>query len=602
MLTHIHIRNFKRFADVEFELGQAVVLIGPNNSGKTTALQALALWEIGLRRWNEKYAGRGAPEEQPGVTINRRDLSAIPIPDANLLWRDLRVRSIAAHGAGQQKSRNICIEVVVDGVTEGRAWSCGLEFDYANDESFYCRPLRLSDDNPPKRMPVPPEAASIRVAFLPPMSGLADREFIKQAGEIGVLVGQGQTAQVLRNLCYQVYGELGALTQEMAHLREARVSYGERQPEFSGSPEWQELAQHIRRLFGVTLLPPKYVKERSELTMAYVEPGGTTLDLSSAGRGLHQTLLLLAYLYANPRTVLLLDEPDAHLEVLRQRQIYQLITEVAQKQGSQIVAASHSEIVLNEAAGRDTVIAFVGAPHRMDDRGSHVLKALTAIGFDQYYQAEQTGWALYVEGSTDLAILQALAATLEHPAAQALARPFVVYVGSNVPQKAREHFYGLREGKADFVGVAIFDRLERKLQAGQPLAELMWQRREIENYLCQREVLLAYARHDLPDDLFGLTERERRERAMDEAIAEVTQALETLGRPSPWSPDIKASDDFLDPVFDRYFRKLGLPNLMRKTDYHVLASLTPRAQIDVEVIEKLDAIVQASEQARPRMA
>ncbi|MEI2690674.1 MAG: AAA family ATPase [Anaerolineae bacterium] len=419
MLTHIRIRNFRRFEDVAFELGQAVVLIGPNNSGKTTALQALALWDVGLRRWNEKYAGRKSPEERPGVTINRRDLSAIPIPDANLLWRDLRVRSIATRGTGRQKTQNVRIDIIADGVTQGRAWSCGLEFDYANDKSFYCRPLRLNEDDPPRRMPVPPEAATTSVAFLPPMSGLADREFIKQAGEIGVLVGQGQTAQVLRNLCYQVYGELGALTQELVQLKEARAPYGERQPEFNGSPEWQELVRHIQRLFGVTLLPPRYIKERSELTMAYVEPGGTTLDLSSAGRGLHQTLLLLAYLYANPRTVLLLDEPDAHLEVLRQRQTYQLITAVAQQQGSQIIAASHSEVVLNEAAGRDTVIAFVGAPHRMDDRGSHVLKALTAIGFDQYYQAEQTGWALYVEGSTDLAILQAFAATLEHPAAQA---------------------------------------------------------------------------------------------------------------------------------------------------------------------------------------
>jgi hypothetical protein len=237
----------------------------------------------------------------------------------------------------------------------------------------------------------------------------------------------------------------------------------------------------------------------------------------------------------------------------------------------------------------------------MDDRGSHVLKALTAIGFDQYYQAEQTGWALYVEGSTDLAILQAFAATLEHPAAQVLERPFVVYVGSNVPQKAREHFYGLREAKPDFAGIAIFDRLDRKLQEGQPLVELMWQRREIENYLCQPEVLLAYARHDVPDDLFGLAERERREQAMDEAIAEVTQALETLGRPSPWSSDIKASSDFLDPVFERYFRKLGLPNLMRKTDYHVLAGLVPREQINAEVVEKLDAIVSTVVQARPRI-
>lgn len=601
MLTHIRIRNFKRFGDVAFDLGQAVVLIGPNNSGKTTALQALALWDVGLRRWNEKYAGRKSPEERPGVTINRRDLSAIPIPDANLLWRDLRVRSIAARGTGQQKTQNVRIDIVVDGVIEGRAWSCGLEFDYANDESFYCRPLRLNDDDPPTRMPVPPEAATTRVAFLPPMSGLADREFIKQPGEIGVLVGQGQTAQVLRNLCYQVYGEIGALTQDLLQLKEARTPYGERQPEFNGSPEWQELSQHVRRLFGVTLLPPKYIKERSELTMAYVEPGGTTLDISSAGRGLHQTLLLLAYLYANPRTVLLLDEPDAHLEVLRQRQTYQLITEVAQQRGSQIIAASHSEVVLSEAADRDTVIAFVGAPHRMDNRGSQVLKALTAIGFDQYYQAEQTGWTLYVEGSTDLAILQAFAKSLGHPAAQVLERPFVVYVGSNVPQKAREHFYGLREAKSDFVGVAIFDRLDRKLQEGQPLHEMMWQRREIENYLCQREVLLAYARHDVPDDLFGVAERERREQAMTEAIDEVTQALETLGRPGPWSADIKASDDFLDPVFERYFRKLSLPNLMHKTDYHGLAGLVAREQIDAEVGEKLDAIVRAAEQARPRL-
>lgn len=600
MLTHIHIRNFKRFDDVEFDLGQAVVLIGPNNSGKTTALQALALWDVGVRRWSEKYMGRKSPEERPGVTINRRDLSAIPIPDANLLWRDLRVRSIAARGTGQQRTQNVRIEITVDGVSEGRVWSCGLEFDYANDESFYCRPLRMGNDDPPRRMPVPSEATATRVAFLPPMSGLADREFIKQAGEIGVLVGQGQTAQILRNLCYQVYGEPGLGAQEALQVKEVRPVYGERQPEFAGSPEWKELTQHISRLFGVTLLPPTYIRERSELTMAYVERGGVTLDLSSAGRGLQQTLLLLAYLYANPRAVLLLDEPDAHLEVLRQRQIYQLITEVAQRQGSQIVAASHSEVVLNEAAGRDMVIAFVGAPHRIDGRGSQVLKALTDIGFDQYVQAEQTGWVLYVEGSTDLAILRAFAVTLGHPAALLLERPFVTYVGSNAPQKARDHFYGLSEAKPDFVGIAIFDRLDRQLQTGQPLVELVWQRREIENYLCQRQVLLTYARYDLPDDLFGLAERERREQTMAEAIAEVSQALETLGRPGPWSPDVKASDDFLDPVFERYFRKLGLPNLMRKSDYHLLASLVARDQIPPEIAEKLDAVVRVAANAQPR--
>ena len=33
-------------------------------------------------------------------------------------------------------------------------------------------------------MPIPDEAGSAQVAFLPPMSGLADREFVKQPGEI----------------------------------------------------------------------------------------------------------------------------------------------------------------------------------------------------------------------------------------------------------------------------------------------------------------------------------------------------------------------------------------------------------------------------------
>ena len=43
MLTRLKVKNFKRFAEIDVELGKSVVFIGPNNSGKTTALQALAL-------------------------------------------------------------------------------------------------------------------------------------------------------------------------------------------------------------------------------------------------------------------------------------------------------------------------------------------------------------------------------------------------------------------------------------------------------------------------------------------------------------------------------------------------------------------------------
>lgn len=579
MLTRLRIRNFKRFDNADIELGRAVVFIGPNNSGKTTALQALALWDIGVRRWNEKRGGKVSPEQRPGVTINRRDLISIPIPDANLLWRALHVRDVDQVWDDEKKKKvpkteNIRIDVTVDGVTDDRAWSCGLEFDYANEESFYCRPLRIGNGKKPQRLEVPPQAAQTRVAYLPPMSGLAAVEPKWEPGRISVLLGEGQTAQVLRNLCFQIHSPVDP-----------------RGP-------WGSLVSDISGLFGVDLQPPKYISERGEITMEYKDLQGTRLDLSSSGRGLQQTLLLLSHLYANPGTILLLDEPDAHLEILRQRQTYQLLTEVAKKHGSQIIAASHSEVVLNEAANRDVVIAFVGRPHRVDNRGSQVLKALRDIGFDQFYQAEQTGWVLYLENSTDLAILQAFAKVLEHPAREWLERPFVHYVATNLPQRAREHFHGLHEAKDDLVAVALFDRLDKELQSGTPLMELMWRRREIENYFCTRDVLIAFARSEFQDDLLG----RQRVAAMEQSIDEVAEALRTLGKPDPWSADLKATDDFLDPVFKVFYRKLGLPLEFRKGDYYTLAALVSKSAVDAEVVEKLDIIEKTAASGRPRIS
>ena len=579
MLTRIRVLNLKKL-DMDVELGRSVVFIGPNNSGKTTALQALTLWDLGLRQWLAKRAGKAPAQKRPGVAINRRDLISIPVPSANLLWRNLHVRSVRSVNGRTQSTRNVRIDIVVDGVSEGAAWSCGLEFDYTNEESFVCRPIRLQgyDEVPVQqaRFSNPPDAAAgIKVAYLPPMSGLAATEPKWEPGRINVLLGEGQTAQVLRNLCFQIY---------------------EKDPDHQ---TWSELSGRIEALFGVSLQAPKHIAERGEITMEYEEPNGVRLDLSASGRGLQQTLLLLAHLYANPKTVLLLDEPDAHLEILRQRQIYQILTETAEEQGAQVIAASHSEVVLNEAATRGRVVGFVGTPHVLTDRPSQVLKALSDIGFDQYYQAQQTGWVLYLEAATDLAILREFARLLDHPAAEHLERPFVSYVATNLPQRARDHFYGLREAKQDLVGIAVFDRLDRELQKGQPLAERMWSRREIENYFCSEEVLMALASGSRPDDLFAQAEQQRRRNAMRESIEQITVALRTLGRPDPWSADIKASDEFLDPLFRDFSKRLGLPLVMRKSEYCDLVKLLSPERVAPEVHEVLDEIVTVATRARP---
>ncbi len=566
MLTRITIRNFKRFREADIELGSAVVFVGPNNSGKTTALQSLALWDLGVRRLVERYGDKEPPEKRPGVTINRKDLVALPVPNATLLWR-------AAHAF--EKTQRVRIDIIVEGVTEDVPWTCGLEFDYDNEESLSCRPLRLSDDKFPKRMAVPPAVRGVRLAFLPPMSGLVSNETKLEPGAVAVRIGEGRTAEVLRNLCFRIFSE--------------------------DQPGWERLRQRIETLFGALLDDPQYLAQRGEVAMTYSEYG-VHLDLSSSGRGLQQTLLLLAYLQANPGAILLLDEPDAHLEILRQRQIYEVLTYIGRESGSQIIAASHSEVLLNEAADRDMVVAFVGKPHRIDDRGSQVLKALREIGFEHYYLAERTGWVLYLEGSTDLAILREFARLLDHPATDILERPFVHYVGNQI-HKAREHFHGIREAKADLVGIAILDRDVPVNTSTQALRELAWTRREIENYLAYPEVLYAYAEESgaaaAPGPLFSRTEASRRRKVMEEVVRDLVPPAALRDPTFRWWKDTKASDDFLTPVFETFFAKLGLPNLMRKTDFHVLARFVPRGLIDREVEEKLTAIAGVAGAAKP---
>lgn len=569
MITNFRIENFKRLGSVDLELGNAVVFIGPNNSGKTSALQAMALWDAGWRRWSEKR-GKGSPGTRPGVTINRRDLSSIPVPSAKLLWKDLHVNDTKTR-EGKQRTDKVYITLTASGVHEDIPWTCSLEFYFANEESFYCRLKEPANGTLPDALHHHP------VVFLPPMSGLAEREHRKEPGEIGVLIGEGQTAQVLRNLCWQLYSK-------------------------EDKSLWNILIEKLDLLFHIRLQTPNYVSERSELTLTYKEQSGIELDLSSSGRGCQQVLLLLSYMLANPGAVLLLDEPDAHLEILRQRDVYNLLTDIASTHGSQIVAASHSEIVLQEAAERDVVIAFVGKPHRIDTRSRHqVKKSLESIRMADYYLAEQKGWLLYLEGSTDLAILRRLAERLDHPSKAVLSDSVpVIYLGNNKPQEARDHFQGLREAKQDLVGIVLFDRLEKELQTGSKLVELMWSQREIENYLVTPESLRGFVQLGLnSEDLIEAAEKRNRLEILDACVAELSNALNLTNEPDPWGTDIKVTDKFLDPLFKRFFERLGTPQRIYKRDYHGLADTVPLEQVDAEVIQVLDAILATAQSATP---
>lgn len=560
-LTRLAIRNFKRFDSVEIELGSPALFVGPNNSGKTSALQALVLWRLGVRRWIEAAAAEERPEQGSGVALDRRDLSAAAVRRAQMLWRDLRVREVQREN-GRQRTTDVLIEIEVSGRTGAGDWTCGLEFEYANEESIFCRPLRSPDGSP--QTALPDEATGVEVAFLPPMSGLARSETRLDPGTVELRLGEERTAEVLRNVCWHLY---------------------EKYPR-----SWLRVVAAIRDLFGAELDPPTIVEPLGEIEMTYRQQGAR-LDISDSGRGCQQALLLLAYLSANPGAVLLLDEPDTGLGKLLQRKTYNLLTEMASESGNQIIAVTHSEVLLNETCDRDPVIAFVGRPHRIGRHRDGLRRALGEIEFRDYMLAESHGWVLYLGDSADLATLREFARRLGHEEAQrALEMPFTRYVGRK-PKAAQRHFHGLMEASPAVRAIAIFDRPGLPLPLDQYLRLMAWERREIENYFATERCLLAYAEASPTPDS-PAHPAPRRAEAMRAAFEKVREGAEILQLPPPWSDDAKASTDVLVPILRHYHSALGQHDDLPEKNLHRLVAYLPDDEIPDEVREKLDAIAE----------
>ena len=554
MLTKIVIRNFKKFRDVEVPLGNGFVFIGPNNSGKTSALQALTLWHTCLQKW---MARKTSPAKRSGITLNRKDLVFSPVAHSSLLWRN---RNVASAGVPR-----ILAEFIVYGMdNDGEEWKCGLELEYTNKESVYCRPLRI-DKSGKERMPIPPQVKGINIVMLPPMSGLADEEPLVQPGRINVLLGQGRTAEVLRNICFGLY-----------------------EKEDGG---WENLCEHLRELFGIEPHDPINTATGA-IEINYKEKDNDkTFDLQSLGRGAQQVMLILAFLlYHDKGTVFLLDEPDAHLEILSQDAIYRLLKRIARERNSQIIVASHSEKLLSNAADDGSVVAFVGEKPRILGEGSTawVRKALSDIGWEVYYEAGRKGWILYVEGKSDIHILQEFADRMNHAAKKALMNCLWRPIGTDKGTAKVGEFAALQQAVPGLRGLMLTDAEQKFENLPGGLQQIWWSKREIENYLCTRNTLLAYAGD--PDIYGGIIFSKGGRQKMVEEIEIIETALAQLSKPGIFDDTGKSSEN-LEALMKK-FSKAAKVRTLAKKDFFQLVKYVPEKEIDPEIREKLDAIAE----------
>ena len=584
--TYISIQNFKIFGrTIKIELTNPTVLIGPNNAGKTSVLQAFALWSLGLKTWNAAK-GKSKRRKRYGVPINRLNLYQLPVQNARFLWNNSEVRK------GSTELIPVTISVGLQ-MEDNRIYDCSIIFTQQSSEMIYCKPTGVLIEN----NDVLDKATQLQVNLLYSMSGIAIEEVRHQPERVNFLMGQGMTSEVLRNLCFNISQE---------------------------NPEnWEEIKKWMNKLFYMHIQPPQFNVAKGVLDLSYKhQDNKKSLDIASAGRGALQILLLLSYMYSHKSSVILVDEPDAHLEIIKQKTIYALLNDVAAQNDIQMVIATHSEVVLNEAVENSITMILAGEAKMISDKDKEVCPVLKEFGVEHYYKASITHNILYVEGTTDISILKAFAKLLKRDKAlDILTSELNCYYIQN-PSATNDivnlvdrkegyynavfvrHFSAIKKVIPDFIGVGIFDSDAKDLKPGNypdGLTVYKWNMYEIENYFISQYTIDQYFKTYLggTNNIYYQIYTQAKQKAITDFLfekneekyktfSELTQQQQEL----IWTPQTrnKKMSCFLDILMDYYVQDAGLPYPMRKGEYYKLISYMNPNDVDKEIGHVLDII------------
>lgn len=559
MITKITTHYFKRFETQEFSLEPLTLLAGPNNSGKSTLLQAAMVWNLGLQKWWEKKGpGSGSKaKDRPGAAITRQEFTALPLPSMDQLWTDTHT-SLRKDEGKQGAPRPLVI--TLHGIdNDNNEWKVGFEFRYSGPEQIHAKPV--AEDLPH----LDRAHEDISVIYVPPFSGIGVNETRHDRPYQDMLVGQGKAGDILRNLLLEV-------------------------AEAGDGQEWQRLEGIVSEVFGYRLLKPAYAGT-PYITCQYLKgiPTGKgygglpPLDVSTTGSGFHQVLLILAFMFARPSSLILLDEPDAHLHVLLQKQLYDILRRLCHERKGQLLIATHSEVLIDNTSP-EQIVSFYREPHPLasDSDRDQVREALKRITSLELLLAENAKGILYLEGTTDFDLLKAWATVLDHPLKKWFdGLPFWHNNQGRSPKEARAHYFALKAIQPNLKAALLLDGDNRSLPDREITADgltiLRWERYEAESYLLH------------PASLERFLEAENGALFAKPAIDYLREQLPPAFFHSP----LEASA-FLraEPA-----SKTLLPELLTKaditiskSDYFLLAQQMRAEEVPPEVLEKLNTI------------
>jgi len=465
MITELTIKNFKSIANQTYTFSDFDLLVGRNNSGKSTILQALAIWQYCVDEFRRsKRSGKTA------VQVVLPNFTALPLPEFNLMWTEKTERKYPQKN-GEKKQVFILVEIILKYSKEdGTEGEFGVSLRYATPQSIYAKPIEGWSEFRKR------DAAGglPHIVYVPPFSGLNPTEIWVDDGVVRQNVGKGQPGSVLRNLLFRVIDQYETDKEgKQVRIKPTKIE------------NWKIIQNKVSEWFGVTLLPPEYEKGVDiNIKAKYRNEKGTEFDIIAGGSGFHQALTLLAFYYGYEGiTTILFDEPDAHMHVNLQREI---LNYFRQLKTTQFIIATHAEEFI-KGVGPESIYSILKQKPERVASTPEIITALSDVDNMAVVRTQQDPFILYVEGEDDERILNAWAGVLKKE--NILNRFYVETLGGTdkkvMKEKADRHFNGLKKIVPSVKRVVLFDYDTENAYHPEPNnpALFEWCRKNIENYL-----------------------------------------------------------------------------------------------------------------------
>ncbi len=452
MIRSIELRRFKRFKAGTIEiLGKGTTLLaGPNNSGKSTLLHALAVWSFCvfvLRRGKGDEALMTSFSGQ-GYGISDDDFNPINLPDLKHLWYGLKTQIPGEEGY------SLSIKVDWQHPVVGYH-SLKVALSLTNDRLFI-----RADETTLEDCDALPE-----IVYLPPVAGLDAKEPFATPALRRAMLGRGLAGSVLRNVLF----DLRRTNEEKrAALKsgKSKISSADLR-ELRKTDPWERLQDTLRRTFGFEIVVAEYDETYHTVLQAFTQPvifddsskryrnNGAKRDLMVEGAGALQWICVYAYA-VNPETdVLLLDEPDAHLHSSLQSVLIDALDDLIEESGKQVFIATHSrEVLLSAPLGR--IISFENVSPKYLSSEADRVRMFSGLGemYDPFIdRVRKAKRIVFVENDSDYRALKTVAEVLRRQL------PMIVpYPTTDSHKDRRKFFQKLEKGIPGIRALSLRDR------------------------------------------------------------------------------------------------------------------------------------------------